>query len=114
MKKPASKSRRNTQALQPLSRSERPQGSVKANTRASVAHEATAAAQTKTQVCLGLLRRKMGATLCELMSTTGWQAHSVRGFLSGTVKRKRGLTLTSTKDEEGERRYRLLRGREGA
>lgn len=86
---------------------------MKANTRASLAFETTVAAPTKTQVCLDMLRRKTGATASELMAATGWQAHSVRGFLSGTVRKKLGLTLASTKDEGGERRYGLLRGRDG-
>jgi len=39
------------------------------------------------------------------MKETGWQAHSVRGFLSGTVGKKMGLAVTSTKGEDGERTY---------
>ena len=39
------------------------------------------------------------------MKATGWQPHSVRGFLSGTVGKKMGLTVTSTKGEDGERTY---------
>ena len=39
------------------------------------------------------------------MKATGWQAHSVRGFLSGALGKKMGLTVTSTKAEDGERRY---------
>ena len=41
------------------------------------------------------------------MKATGWQAHSVRGFLSGTVGKKLGLTVTSTKVEDGERTYSI-------
>jgi hypothetical protein len=43
--------------------------------------------------------------LKELMKVSGWQAHSVRGFLSGTVGKKLGLAVTSTKGEDGERSY---------
>jgi hypothetical protein len=39
------------------------------------------------------------------MKATGWQPHSVRGFLSGTVGKKMGLTVISTKGEDGERSY---------
>jgi len=39
------------------------------------------------------------------MKATGWQPHSVRGFLSGTVSKKMGLVVVSTKAEDGERTY---------
>jgi hypothetical protein len=60
---------------------------------------------SKTAKVLELLKRPNGATLAELMKATGWQAHSVRGFLSGTVGKKLGLAVASTKGEDGERRY---------
>ena len=60
---------------------------------------------SKTATILDLLKRKDGATLKELMKVSGWQAHSVRGFLSGTVSKKLGLAVTSTKGEDGERTY---------
>ena len=41
----------------------------------------------------------------ELMKATGWQPHSVRGFISGTVGKKMGLTVESTKAEDGQRSY---------
>jgi hypothetical protein len=60
---------------------------------------------SKTDKVLELLKRPGGVTAKELMKATGWQPHSVRGFLSGTVGKKMGLTVTSTKGEDGERTY---------
>ena len=60
---------------------------------------------TKAAQVLDLLNRPDGVTLKELTKATGWQAHSVRGFLSGAIHKKMGLTVTSTKSEEGERTY---------
>jgi hypothetical protein len=60
---------------------------------------------SKTATVLGLLKRREGATLKELMDATEWQAHSVRGFLSGTLRKKMGLKIESDKSGEGERTY---------
>jgi len=60
---------------------------------------------SKTAKVLDLLKRPGGVTAKELMKATDWQPHSVRGFLSGTVGKKMGLTVTSTKGEDGERTY---------
>jgi hypothetical protein len=68
---------------------------------------ATSPQISKTAACLELLRQDEGASLQELMSATGWQAHSVRGFLSGTVKKKLGLPLASSGGEGDVRRYRI-------
>src|ERR1017187_3021628 len=43
---------------------------------------------SKTSAILDLLHRAKGATLAEIMETTSWQAHSVRGFISGTLGKK--------------------------
>ena len=74
--------------------------SPKAAKKTGVARDGSKAAKV-----LGLLKRPDGVTLKELMKATGWQAHSVRGFLSGTVGKKMGLTVTSAKGEAGERTY---------
>jgi hypothetical protein len=62
---------------------------------------------TKMDKVLVLLKRPGGASANELMKATGWQAHSVRGFLSGTVAKKLGLTLISVRDADGRRSYRI-------
>ena len=60
---------------------------------------------SKAAKILDLLKRPEGATLAELMKATGWQAHSVRGFLSGTVSKRLGFAVASAKAESGERSY---------
>jgi hypothetical protein len=60
---------------------------------------------SKAAKILDLLKRPGGATSKELQKASGWQAHSVRGFLSGMIGKKMGLTVTSTKSEDGERSY---------
>ena len=62
---------------------------------------------SKTAAIVALLERKGGATLAEVMKATGWQAHSVRGFISGTLGKKMGLSVESTKGEDGARTYSL-------
>ena len=56
---------------------------------------------------LELLRRPEGATLADIQSVTGWQKHSVRGFISGTICKKMGLTVESLKRKDGARVYRV-------
>jgi hypothetical protein len=60
---------------------------------------------SKADIILGMIRRPDGATLDELMKAAGWQRHSVRGFIAGTAGKKMGLTVVSSKDEDGSRRY---------
>jgi len=77
-----------------------------AATKAPKAKKAAKAREgSKTDAILELLKRPGGVTAQELMKATGWQPHSVRGFLSGTIGKKMGLTVTSTKGEDGERSY---------
>ncbi len=64
-------------------------------------------ARTKKQIALSLLERPKGASITEMQGALGWQAHSVRGFLAGTVRKMPGVTLVSDKIENGPRRYRI-------
>ena len=70
---------------------------------------ASAREGSKKAEVLELLRRKGGCTLAEIMKTTDWQAHTVRGFISGTLGKKMGLTVASTKSDSGERTYSVTR-----
>ena len=63
---------------------------------------------TKRAVVIGLLQRDGGASISDLMAKTGWQAHSVRGFISGTLKKKLGLTITSQAIEARGRVYSIV------
>ena len=62
-------------------------------------------AGSKADLLIGLLKREEGASIDELTAASGWQAHSVRGFISGTLKKRLGMTVTSAKDTTGTRRY---------
>lgn len=66
-------------------------------------------AASKKATCLALLDRAEGATIAELQRATGWQPHSVRGFLAGTVNKMAGVILSSTKAADGLRRYQVRR-----
>ena len=63
---------------------------------------------TKANTILDLLRSKNGASIEDMTKATGWQSHSVRGFLSGTVKKRMGLTVENEPDKDGVRRYRIV------
>ncbi len=65
-------------------------------------------AGTKQATLIDLLKRKTGATIADLVKATGWQSHSVRGAISGTLKKKLGLTVTSEPIEKRGRVYRIV------
>ncbi len=65
-------------------------------------------ARTKKQICIDLMSRSNGASIAELAKATGWQMHSVRGFLSRTSRIVATITLTSDKPDGGVRRYRVV------
>ena len=62
---------------------------------------------SKKAIVLELLRRPNGATMAEIAKATAWQQHSIRGFVSGHLTKKMGLVIESTKNDSGERTYRV-------
>jgi hypothetical protein len=77
----------------------------KATRPGKAAKEKSVREGSKTETILELLKRPGGATAKELQKATSWLPHSVRGFLSGTIRKKMGLDVVSTKTEDGERSY---------
>lgn len=63
---------------------------------------------TKQAAVIGMLRRPEGATIAQICASTGWLTHTVRGTLSGTLRKKLGLTVISEKDSDGARTYRIV------
>ncbi|MGL4263679.1 MAG: DUF3489 domain-containing protein, partial [Afipia sp.] len=63
-------------------------------------------ASSKLTTVLAMLRAPGGTTVADIMKATGWQQHSVRGFLTGVVRKRLKLDLASDK-ADGERRYRI-------
>lgn len=57
---------------------------------------------------IALMKRPKSATLAEIMETTGWQAHSVRGFVS-ILGSKGGEKIESAKNAAGERSYKIAK-----
>jgi hypothetical protein len=81
---------------------------VKAPTAKKAARKdkpATARDGSKKAAVIALLHKANGATLEDIMKATGWQAHSVRGFISGSLIKKSGLAVESFKRDSGDRAY---------
>jgi hypothetical protein len=98
----------------PAANAKKPPRSVETKAKRVVAAKTPAMANepkvervTKQERVLTLLSQSEGASIEEMMQATDWQQHSVRGFLAGTVKRKLGFPLTSSKSNDGARRYRI-------
>jgi hypothetical protein len=62
---------------------------------------------TKQQIMIDMLSRPEGTTIEELIKATGWLSHTCRGAMSGALKKKLGLTITSEKEVQRGRVYRL-------
>lgn len=62
---------------------------------------------SKQALVIEMLKRPEGATIAQLMEATNWQQHTCRGTLAGSLKKRLGLTITSTKEVGGQRVYRI-------
>jgi hypothetical protein len=62
---------------------------------------------SKQAIVIQMLRHPDGTTIRQVMESTGWQAHTVRGTFAGALKKKLGLNIVSAKDATGERVYRI-------
>jgi hypothetical protein len=98
--KEADMTKRNTKTTGMCSAASKPAPSAKAKAKRP----------TKADRIINLLCARKGASIAEMQKATGWQAHSVRGFLSGTVRKRMELTLASEPDKSGVRRYRIVKG----
>jgi len=76
-------------------------------TKSKAKKSAPSKLKSKSEQVLNLLGRPAGASIAEMMKSTGWQAHSVRGFLAGSLKKK-GHAVSSELDDSRVRRYRLV------
>jgi hypothetical protein len=108
MRKPAKKS----------ARLKRSQNTPQRRTKPAVAPQSIAAQaepiegtgkDTKQARVIAMLQSPSGTSVAAIMQQTGWQPHSVRGFLAGVVRKKLKLTLHSTK-VDGKRVYRIEGG----
>src|SRR3954465_6787596 len=78
-----------------------------------VASAANARAGSKQAQVIGLLQRSEGATIDEMAAAMEWQRHTVRGLISGALKKRLGLQVISEKTERG-RLYRIATGQKVA
>ena len=76
-------------------------------TSAKVRKQAVSQSKTKLAQLEAMLRRPDGATVEQISKSLDWQTHSVRGAMSGALKKKQGLTITSEKTDNGRRLYRI-------
>lgn len=62
---------------------------------------------TKLAAIIDAMRHPGGATIAQMMASTGWQAHTVRGAISGMVRKKLGYEVVAEKSADGQRTYRI-------
>jgi hypothetical protein len=91
----------------PSSRSNRAKIPKRKSKRSAALVSPASSGKTKHDRILGMLHTRGGATIAAIARVTGWQSHSVRGFLAGVVKKKLGLKLASETTSSG-RVYRIV------
>ena len=81
-----------------------------ASQRTSSTQKGTVRGKTKTkkQIAISLLKRAQGASLKDLEKQLDWQPHSIRGLISGTLRKLEGFDLITKKSKSGQLRYRLI------
>ena len=88
----------------PTVRPRRPRSKAKAKAakpgKAAPAEKPTPRAGTKQALMIELLKRPEGATVEQIAAATGWQHHTIRGAISGALKKKLGLTVEATRTRE--------------
>lgn len=109
-KKASAKKAATKKATKPAKASKPAKGAKKAGTNKPAARAAAAEKpaprETRKAMVLAMIARKNGATLDEIMAATDWQRHTVRGFIS-IAGRDPEIQIESTKNEKGQRVYRL-------
>ncbi len=87
-------------------------GTISANAETTNAEPAEGTPRTRTNskqaTVISMLKRPEGATIAQMCATTEWQAHSLRGCMAGVIKKKLGLNVTSSRDQHGDRTYRIV------
>lgn len=117
--KPSSSSRTSTPKAAPKRIARKPSSSSRPLRKAAPAArktqpstakpKASASIGTKQSRLIALLRGSTGATVDQMTDLTGWQAHTVRGTISGVLRKKLGLTVSCTSGEAGSRIYRIVK-----
>lgn len=75
---------------------------------AKVASPRASTRDSKQSRLIAMLRAASGATIAQMIALTGWQAHTIRGAISGALRKKLGLNVVSERPNDSERRYRIV------
>ena len=107
---PDGETRKNSASKKPPSKKRGGRAGSKSSAAKSKGKQSAPAVRqgTKQALLIDLLKRKNGASIDEAVAATGYQAHSVRGAISGTIKKKLGMTVTSETVEKRGRVYRIV------